>query len=292
MGDQAEKLRAMAKDQQTQAVLRKRRLSRIIVIASGKGGVGKTNLVVNLAIALGQLGKKAIVLDTDLGMANADILMDLKPTYTLVDVIRGDKELEDIILKGPYNVDVIPGGSGLSDMISLDSQQREQLISRLSYLEEAGNVVLVDCPAGLTRDVLSFIAVADDLLLLTTPEPTAITDVYGMIKVVDSYQLHSSIKLAINMVRNQREGENVFRRINYVCQHFLTTEVDFLGSIEYDQNVRKAVLTCSPYVLQFPRSRATQGTQQIARRISQEDDLYRGDETGKGFLNRLLNFWS
>ncbi len=292
MVDQAEKLRAMFKSYRPQTSLRKRRLSRIIVIASGKGGVGKTNLVVNLAIALGQLGKKTIILDTDLGMANADILMDLKPSYTLVDVIRGDKQLEDIVLKGPYNVEVIPGGSGLSDIVSLDSHQRERLISRLSYLEEDGKVILVDCPAGLSRDVLSYIAVADDLLLVTTPEPTAITDVYGIIKIVDNYRLHSSIKLVVNMVRNHKEGENVFQRINYVCQHFLKINLDFLGDIEFDQKVRKAVLTCSPYILQFPRSRATQDTQHIARRLNQEEKVEQEAEKEKSFLQRLLHLWT
>ncbi len=276
MVDQAEKLRAMFKEQQPRPVLRRQRRSRMIAVASGKGGVGKTNLVVNLAIALGQMGKKVIILDADLGMANADILLDLKPSYSLVDVISGEKEMKDVILKGPFNVDVIPGGSGLSDLVSLDSQQREQLISRLSYLEDDDNIILVDCPAGISRDILSFFAAADDLLLVTTPEPTAITDVYGIIKVVDSYQLHTRIKLVINMVRNHREGENVFQRINYVCQHFLSIRVDFLGDIEYDQKVRQAVLTCSPYILQFPRSRATLGTQQIARRLSMEGKVPAG----------------
>lgn len=293
MADQAERLRELIRGYEPRETPRGKRGPRIIAVASGKGGVGKTNLVVNLAIAFGQLGQKTIILDADIGLANVDILLDLKPRYTLVDVIRGQKELKEIMLRGPYNVDIIPGGSGLPEIISLDSQQREQLTSRLAYLEEDGNILLLDCSAGISRNVLSFIAVADDVILVTTAEPTAITDVYGMIKVIDNYRLQTRINLVVNMVRGLQEGENVYRRLNYVCRNFLNIDLIFLGAVEYDQHVQKAVVTCSPYLLQFPRSRAASCTQNIARRILNNDaEPARVNKGGRGFISRLFKLWN
>jgi flagellar biosynthesis protein FlhG len=292
MVDQAERLREIFQESQFHKAPRRRGLSRIIVVASGKGGVGKTNLVVNLAVVMGQWGQKTIILDTDLGLANVDILMDLKPSFSLVDVIRGYKDLSEVVLRGPFNVEVVPGGSGLSEIVSLDNHQREQLISRLSYLEEKGDILLIDCSAGLSRTVLSFIAAADELIMVTIPEPTAITDVYSIIKVVNNYRLHSTVNLVVNMMRSAKEGENVFKRIDKVCQNFLDITINFLGGIEYDQHVHKAVLSCSPYVLQFPRSRAAQCTRHIARRLLFEEEAASGvNKKEGGFLNRLIQLW-
>lgn len=291
MVDQAERLRTMIKERYSPQVGKKGKFSRIIAIASGKGGVGKTNLVVNMGIIMGQLGHKIVILDTDLGMANTDILMDLKPVYTLIDVIKGQKELKDVLIKGPHNVEVLPGGSCLSELINLNSQQREQLISKLSYLDQEGNILLVDCSAGLSRDVLHFVASSDDLILVTTAEPTAITDAYGIIKVINNYRLNPRISVVINMVQHVKEGEVVYQRIDTVSRKFLNVKINYLGSIEYDQHVKKAVLNCYPYALQFPRSRATHLTREITRRL-----LYGEEESAKKkeerFLRRLFTIWN
>ncbi|MGI6307379.1 MAG: MinD/ParA family protein [Dethiobacteria bacterium] len=295
MADQAQRMREIFQGERNFKAPRKSGLTRTFVVASGKGGVGKTNIVVNLALILGQWGQKIIILDTDLGMANVDILLDLQPRFTLIDVIHGRKDLQDVILKGPANIEIIPGGSGLSQIVNLDSQQREQLIARFSALEEKGGFLLVDCSAGLSRDVLSFIAAADELMLVTTPEPTAITDVYSIIKIVSNYGLHSRVNLIVNMAGSIRDGEKVFERIRRVCENFLEIEVAFLGGIEYDQSVQKAVLNCSPYVLQFPRSRATRCTRHIARRMlfgaEAPEEMPRKTVKKEGFLRRLLQLW-
>lgn len=292
MTDQAERLREMLQGRQAYTLPRKRRLSRIIVIASGKGGVGKTNLVVNLGILLGQWGQKVIILDTDLGMANVDILLGLKPRFTLVDVIKGKKDLSEIILHGPANIEIIPGGSGLSEIINLDNHQREQLISRLSYLEEKEHIMLVDCAAGLSRDVISYIASADELILVTTPEPTAITDVYSIIKVVSKYRLHSQINLVINMVHTAGTGEDAYRRLNNACQNFLGIEISLLGCLDYDHKVHQAVLGCSPYILHFPRSQVAHCTRQVARvLLYDEETTSAGEKKGDGFFKRLFQLW-
>lgn len=292
MADQAEHLRVLFNRRQVAKTPRKRGLSRIIVVASGKGGVGKTNIVVNLAIVFGQLGHKIIILDTDVGMANVDILLDLKPGYTLVDVIKGKKDLSEVILRGPFNVEIVPGGSGFSEIINLDNHQREQLISRLSYLEEKGDILLIDCAAGLSRDILSFITAADELVVVTTPEPTAITNVYSIIKIVNNYRLKSCVNLVVNMAHSLKEAENVFWRLDKVCRNFLDIRIGFLGAIEYDLHVHKAVLNCSPYILKYPHSRVAQCTRDIAMRLlSGEEGFSSVQKREEGFLRRLLRLW-
>lgn len=295
MADQAERMREIFQGEQAFKTHRKSGLAKTFVVASGKGGVGKSNIVVNLALIFGQWGHKIIIVDADLGMANANILLNMQPQYTLIDVLQGRKDLQDVILKGPSNVDVLPGGSGLSQVVSLDSQQREQLLAHFSSLEEKGDILLVDCAAGLSRDVLSFIAAADALVLVTTPEPTAIMDVYSIIKIVNNYRLHSQISLIVNMTGSLRDGEDVFERIRRVSNNFLDVEVTFLGGIEYDQNVRKSVLNSYPYVLQFPRSRAARCTRLIARRMLPGAELLKEGPRPlikeEGFLRRLLRLW-
>lgn len=293
MVDQAQRLREIFQGQQVYTVPNRSGLSRVIAVASGKGGVGKTNLVVNLSILMGQAGNKIIILDADLGMANVDILLDLRSSYSLVDVVQGRKDLSEIILKGPYNIEVIPGGSKLQEMVDMDQQQREQLISKFSNLEREGYIIFIDCPAGLSRNVLSFLAAADELLLVTTPEPTAIADVYSIIKIVNQYKLCSNISLVVNMVRNMKQGENIYRRLENVCNSYLNMKINYLGCIEFDEFVHKAVLNCSPFVLQFPRSQAARQVREITRHL-----LYEGrGETAppvkkkEGFLSRFLRLW-
>jgi flagellar biosynthesis protein FlhG len=293
MVDQAARLRSMIQERSS---IKEGNFSRIISVASGKGGVGKTNLVVNMGIIMGQLGFKTIILDTDLGMANTDILLDLKPTHTLIDVIRGEKMLHEVLLKGPQNVELLPGGACLTDLIDLDNWQREELLTKLSYLDQEEAILLIDCSAGLSRDVLSFITSSDDLVLVTTPEPTAITDAYGIIKTLSSYETRPRIGLVVNMVRELQEGDATFQRIDSVCRKFLNMEIDYLGSIEHDYDVRKAVMNCHPYALQFPRSRVTLLTREITRTLLYGDEKPVDTEASpeiknKNIFHRLFSLW-
>ncbi len=292
MTDQAERLRALVQGQRDYSLRRPEGSPRIFVVASGKGGVGKTNLAVNLALSMGQMGYKTMILDADLGMANVDILLDLKPLYTLIDVIRGEKELQEVILRGPYNLEVLPGGSCIPEIISLDNWQREELLSRLSYLEQETDFIFVDCSAGISRNVVTFIAAADELVLVTTPEPTAITDVYSVIKVVDRYYRQANIGLIVNMVESAAEGEQIFQRIARVCHNFLAVKLTYLGSVNFDQYVHKAVVECSPYVLRYPRSPAASSTRQIARHLLGVEKAAAAPVKEKAFLRRLFKHWS
>ena len=250
-----------------QRVVKQRKIPRVITVTSGKGGVGKTNLAVNLGIALSRLGQRVVVMDADLGLANVDIIMGIVPMHSLSDVVRGTKTLEEILISGPEGVKVIPGGSGLADLANLSYEQRDRLLDGLLSLETMAEIMLIDCSAGLSRTVLSFISAADEVIVITTPEPTAITDAYGIIKVVTKYKIHDRVSLVVNQVRDHREASEIAGRFADVSRKFLQVDVNFLGEICSDQQVVRAVKLQQPFITLFPRARATQDVESIASRL-------------------------
>jgi flagellar biosynthesis protein FlhG len=286
MYDQAERLRelALAADSRRK-IIKQKKIPRIITVTSGKGGVGKTNLVVNLAIALSRLGQRVAIMDADLGLANVDIILGLLPMYNLQDVVRGTKSLEEIIITGPAGLKIIPGGSGLADLANLAADQRGRLLENLLGLENIADILLIDTGAGLSRSVLSFVSAADELIVITTPEPTAITDAYGIIKVVSKYKVHQEIKLVVNQVRDHREGVSIAERFAEVSKKFLQVNIRFIGEICSDQQVSFAVKQQQPFLTLYPRARATQDVQNIAEKLL---DIVPEKPRGiSGFLSRL-----
>ncbi len=286
MHDQAERLRqlTLAADAQRK-IVKQKKIPRIISIASGKGGVGKTNLVVNLAIALSSLGKRVVVMDADLGLANVDILLGMLPKYNLLDVVQGNKSLEEIIVTGPEGIKIIPGGSGLVELANLAVDQRDRLMTSLLRLENTADILLIDTSAGLSRPVLSFITAADELIIITTPEPTAITDAYGIIKVVSKYNIHQEVKLVVNQVKDYREGRDIARRFSEVAHKFLQINTKFLGEICIDQHVVRAVKEQQPFMTLYPKGRASCDIQNIAEKLL---DISPEKTRGiRGFISRL-----
>ncbi len=290
MPDQAERLRQMTLTAAVQPrIIKQRKIPRVITVASGKGGVGKTNLVVNLGIALSRLGQRVAVMDADLGLANVDIILGLVPTHSLSDVVRGAKTLEEIMISGPEGMKVIPGGSGLADLANLSPEQRDRLLHSLLALESMADILLIDCGAGLSRTVLSFVSAADELIVITTPEPTAITDAYGIIKVVTKFKIHERVSLVVNQVRDRHEANDIAERFADVSRQFLQADVSFLGEICSDQQVVRAVKQQQPFVTLFPRARATQDVESIAGRLLVRSSIKpRGVSEFLKQLSRLL----
>jgi len=286
MYDQAERLRQLTMTSAAQhRVIKQRKMPRIITVASGKGGVGKTNLVVNLAIALSRLGQRVVVMDADLGLANVDIILGIVPMHSLLDVVRGAKTLEEILVSGPEGMKFIPGGSGMVDLANMSVEQRSRLLDGLLALETLADILLIDTGAGLSHTVLSFVLAADELILITTPEPTAITDAYGIIKVVTKHKIHQHIRLVVNQVRDRSEGSDIALRFAEVSRQFLQVDVGFLGEICSDQQVVKAVKQQQPFVTLFPATRATRDIRCIAERLL---DIAPAKPRGvSGFLGRL-----
>ncbi len=262
---------------------------RVIAVSSGKGGVGKTSLTLNLGLALIRLGYKVVIIDADLGLANIDVMINATPRYNLVDVISGEKKVSDILLRGPLDLKIVPGGSGVFELANLDRGKRQGLIDQLADLENEGDFILIDTAAGLSRNVISFVGAADDLILVTTPEPTALTDAYGMLKVLVERKLKYKSHLIVNSTRGMQQGSKTFDGLNrVVCRYLPDMKLNYLGDVRYDPAVSNAVHSFSPFVISRPRSPASVSVSRIAWRIASRDDKAVLERQGvAGFFERL-----
>jgi flagellar biosynthesis protein FlhG len=270
------------------------RMARAIAVSSGKGGVGKSNLAVNLAVAMAQRGLKVCLLDADLGMANADVLCNLQPRLTLEHVVSGRCRLIDAILPAPGGFRLIPGASGVSRIADLGALQRAALLEQLSALERVADIILIDCGAGISANVVGFAGAAHTVVVTTTPEPTAITDGYGMIKSLLTQVPDARISVVVNMAGSEIEARNVFNRINRVTQTFLNKHVRYGGLVPSDPVVPAAVRQRLPFVLLAPDAPATAALQRLARRLIQGgeeiDDSAVSARSGRGFFSRLASW--
>lgn len=260
--------------------------AKIITISSGKGGVGKTNFSVNLAIALAKLGRRVSLIDADLGLANVDVLMDLVPKYNLNHFIRMEKTIEDIIIEGPYGLNIISGGSGLLEMANLNKDNLKRLIDGLQILNERSDYIIIDTGAGLSDSVISFVEAAHDVILIVTPDPTSITDAYALIKNI--HQMEKNLKIVVNRVDSNKEGYEVFNKIHLAAKRFLNSEIKHLGFIYEDSSVKKSVNLQTPVIIAFPNSLASKGIEMIAYNIENNNVFNPEPNTFKNFINKLL----
>ena len=261
--------------------------TRIIAIESGKGGVGKTNLSVNLAIAYAQMGKRVIVMDADLGLANVNVMLNMIPKYNLYHVIRKQKSMRDIILDTEYGIRIVAGASGFSKIANLSEEERQNFINELYTLQEA-DIVIIDTSAGVSSNVLSFVAAADDAIIVTTPEPTAITDAYGIIKIIatEIENLNIGLKLVVNRVHSVTEGRRVAERIINISGQFLNLKVEYLGCIYDDPIVSSSVIRQKPFLVAEPKSKAAISVQHLVTRIEKTEFV---DDKGIGrFIKKLF----
>lgn len=265
--DQAQNLRNIIKAGSTKEVL-----SRVITITSGKGGVGKTNLAINLAIFLGRLGKKVVVLDADFGLANIEIMLGIRPKYNLSDLMFRGKSLSEIITEGPENVGFISGGSGIREMTNLTREQLINLSAKLSELDRQADVVIIDTGAGISETVMEFVMSSAEVLLVATPEPTSITDAYALLKTLDHQpeftREHCNIRLIANKVENEKSGRELFEKLSVVADKFLNISLEYLGAVPTDNNINKAVMKQQPLSIAFPNSQAAIAIEDITRIIT------------------------
>jgi flagellar biosynthesis protein FlhG len=290
MADQAEKLRELVSGRAArQAGQAKdgRRATRIIAVSSGKGGVGKTNISINLALAYAQLGRKVIVMDADLGLANVNVVLGVIPRYNLYHLIRKQKTLSEILVDTSYGIQIIAGASGFSKIANLTDQERGDFIGELAALSDA-DVIIIDCAAGVSSNVISFIAAADDAVIVTTPEPTAITDAYGIIKIIatEVESLDIGLKLVVNRVHSVVEGKRVAERVINIAGQFLNLKVDYLGFVYEDPVVHTSVVRQKPFLLMEPKSRAAMCIRHLVGRLENVD--YRDGKGIPDFLKKLF----
>ena len=235
-----------------------------IAVVSGKGGVGKTNLTLNLAISLAEAGKKVLIFDADLGMANIDILMGVIPKFTLYDVLQGKVCLEEIIVHGEHGIKILPGGSAIGEISSFGFQQKEIIWRQLNRLCDNLDYLLIDCGSGISRSIVAFMVAVDEIIVVLTPEPTAIADAYSVIKILSKYEINSEVLLVINKVRTFNEADETAKKIEVVCEKFLKIDIKRLGHISNDKAIENAISKQIPFMTLYPNSKAAVNLRQIA----------------------------
>lgn len=256
--DQASGLRRMANPKPV----------RVITIASGKGGVGKTNVSVNLAVALASQNKNVTILDADLGLANIDVMLGLHSDKNLSHVMKGECELEEILLDGPSGIKVIPASSGVKNMAEMSPAEHAGLVSAFSELSHDIDVLLVDSAAGISESVVSFSRAAQEVIIVVCDEPASITDAYALIKLLSNEQGIFKFHILANMVSGPQQGREVYDKLSKVSNRFLDVALDYMGHVPYDEHLQKAVKRQKSVVEAFPRSRVAQSFQTLSKKVN------------------------
>jgi flagellar biosynthesis protein FlhG len=241
---------------------------KIITITSGKGGVGKTNIVANLGYALCRFGKRVLIYDADLGLGNLDVLLGLAPQYNLSHVISGEKQLCDVVVEGPGRMKILPAASGIQEMTSLSDQERHLMFSQLATFVMDFDIMLIDTAAGISSNVLYFNINADEILVVATPEPTSMTDAYALMKVLSLKHDTADFKLVVNAAASEQEAKEVFQQLNLVADRFLNISLEYFGSIPADVNIPKGVRQQKAVCEMAPLAKASRGFAALARKVA------------------------
>ncbi len=258
---------------------------RVIAVTSGKGGVGKTNVAANLALALCNLGKRVLILDADLGLANLDVLLGLNPRYTINHVLTREKRLDEIIVTAPGGFKLLPASSGIQELTELDRSQRLFFLSELDILQDLFDVLLIDTGAGISSNVMYFNLAAMERLVVVTNEPTSLTDAYALIKVLTNKYQQKRFMVLVNSVRNAMEAERIYKQLSVVVDKYLgSPSLDYLGWIPYDEQVRMAVRQQQMVLQRYPDTPASRSFVELAHKLL-------GAENGRAFEGDIKFFW-
>ncbi len=287
--DQAEKLRNIIK-LQNQANIRQ---ARVITVTSGKGGVGKSSTAINLAMQFRKQGKSVIIFDADFGLANIEVMFGAIPKYNLADMIFRGKDFKDIIVKGPEDIGFISGGSGINGLSNMNRDQVGYLVYKLKELETLTDIIIIDTGAGISDSVLEFVAASQEVILVTTPEPTSITDAYALLKALNNRsgfeKENTIIKVLANRESNYDEGRNLFNKLGLVVEKFLKMDLKFLGIIPNDNNMSKAVISQKPVSMLYPNSESAKAYEEVANALMENRE---GKEIKrKGLANAFVSMF-
>lgn len=265
-----------------------RRYARVIAITSGKGGVGKSNLALNLAVAMQRLGKMALVLDADLGMANIHLLAGIQPAYSLKDLIRSDLEISELITQGPEGIGIVAGGSGIIALADSTAMQRRQLLDGLEMMERHADVVIVDTAAGMGAGVRDFLMAADEVIFVLTPDITSLADAYGLLKALHSRNFDRPLYSVVNMASSLKQAAEVAIRFGNCAQQFLGVSIGNIGYMLRDATVGAATVRRTPYLVFDPQSKVSRNTMTIAAALLQsQDDTLRMNSAFRRYQNLI-----
>lgn len=288
MIDQAQALRHLVHSKDLSTA----RTTRVITVTSGKGGVGKSNFSLNFAMALQNRGYSVLVFDADISFANIDVLLGTPAKYNLIHLLKGEKSIWEIIQIGPSGLQFIAGGSGFQDLVRLSDQELEYFSEQIGKLHGHVDFILFDTGAGLSKETVRFITAAEETIVVTTPEPTSITDAYALIKMLKTMGHDISFRLVVNRVTDDREGVQTADNIRQVASKYLGLEIPVLGFIPDDANVSKAVKRQTPLSIAFPESQATKGIDGITARFLMEAPKSSSTRGLSSFLQRMKRLWS
>ncbi len=238
-----------------------------IAVASGKGGVGKTNVVANLAIAFRRLGRRPMVFDADLGLSNIDVLLHLAPRYNIQHLLKGERSLKEIVVEGPEGILILPASSGVQELTILNEFQRLRILEEFDSFDHTIDTLLIDTSAGISENVAFFCVAAQEIIIVTSPEPTAITDAYALIKVLSNRYQERDFDILVNSVRSEKEAVDVFKRLSVATEKFLNISINYLGFIPLDHSVQRAVREQKAFISAFPECLASKQIMEIANQL-------------------------
>lgn len=283
MIDQAENLRKLV-NSKSEELSKPKDQPKVYSIISGKGGVGKTSVAVNLAIDLSKSGQRVLILDADIGMSNANILLGEQVQSDIFEAIDQDKDLREVIIKSKYGIDLLSGGSDFFYLESLNQEKQDSMLDSLSTLEEYDSII-IDNGAGMNRQSLAFTILGDEIILVTTPEPTAITDAYRVLKLISLYDIKSSVNIIVNQVKSKEDGLETFEKLKNTANQFLGLEVKDIGFIYSDTRVNKATMDQVPYVAKSPSCPASKSINNISNKLLGINN----SKNSVGVVNRIGN---
>lgn len=288
--DQAKELRNLMND--TKHSNSKNSLnSRVITISSGKGGVGKTNFSINLAIYIASQGKKVVIIDADFGLANVEVLLGIRPQYNFYHLLRGERTISEVMMDTEYGIKFISGGSGLRELATLNNAEIKYFIEQFEYIDKIADIIIIDTGAGISPSVTNFVMASDETIIVTTPEPTSFTDAYALIKVLKEQNSEiEEIKIVVNKADDSYEAARTVAKLSHVCEKFLGIRVDNMGHIPTDIALIKAVKKQKPVMYLEPESDFSNMVKKIGNRIlNQEEGIAIKNNGVRGFMHRLLS---
>lgn len=290
--DQAAGLRELLRQRHSETYRNFRRQMRqgvqVIAVTSGKGGVGKSNLVANVAIALAQRSERVVILDADFGLANIDVLFGLSPRWNLGHVMRGEKSFSEILVHAPHGVLLVPTASGVQELAEMSAAQREEIMGELAKLDLETDYLLIDTASGIAQNVTHVLSLADEVIIVTTPEPTALVDAYAVIKLVATESESKVIRVVVNQVEHESDAQLVVDELNQITQQFLKRGVELLGAIAKDDALPQSVQSQLPLLDYAPDSPAGRGYREIAERLRRSRKAKKVSSDTPAVLGTLL----